>query len=296
MDLSFDQVAIFVTAAREKSFSATARRLGKAQSAISTAIGDLEVDLGVALFDRSGRYPVLTPAGEALLGEAEAILSRCESMKERASALTGVSERQVAMAVEDAFPYSELAPVLARLHRAYPGVRLDLMRPVRTELQDMVTRGEVALGLGCARANYPAGLGFCRLGQVTLVDVARHDHPLARMPSVRFAQFADHLQLLLPGQTAHLLTSEYLKSPKKWYVQSEAALVALLKSGIGWAIVPKRLVAAELASGELRELKLEAYPFTEWTVGLDLIWNVNAQPGVVATWLKSELMRTRACA
>lgn len=296
MRFSFDQLAVFVAAAREKSFSATGRRLGKTQSAISTAIADLEVDLGVALFDRGGRYPVLTPEGEALLEEAEAILSRCGSLQERASALTSTSEAQLALAIEDAFPGTALAEVLGELHQQHPGVRLDLLQPSSSELLDMVLSGVAAMGLGCARSNYPKGIGFCRLGQVTLVNAARHDHPLARLERVRFAQLADHLQLLLLAQTAHLLTSEYLNSPKKWFVQSEVALIELLKSGIGWSIVPRRLIAAELATGELKELTLEAYPFTEWSIGLDLIWSVEAKPGAIATWLKAELARTKVIA
>jgi len=107
---------------------------------------------------------------------------------------------------------------------------------------------------------------------------------------------ADHLQLLLASQSAHLLTSEYLISAKKWHVQTQTALIELLKSGLGWGIVPKRFIAQELASGELKELVLEGYPFTEWNVGLDLILNVEAKPGVVTAWLKSELTRTRAFA
>ncbi|SOY70830.1 LysR family transcriptional regulator [Cupriavidus taiwanensis] len=293
MELSFDNVAVFVAAAREKSFSATARRLGRAQSAISTAIGDLEVDLGVVLFDRSGRYPVLTPAGEALLDEAEAILSRCESLKERAGALSGVAQTQLALAVEDAVPLAMLAPVLARLPARYPGVRLNLLQPCTKGVLEMVLDGEAEFGLGCTRPNYPAHIGFCRLGHVTLMNVAHRDHPLARMEGIRFAQLADHLQLLLPAQVAHLQTSEYLKCPKRWHLQSQVALIDLLRQGIGWSMVPRRLIAAELASGELVELRLAAYPFTEWTAGLDLLWNAEANTGVVGAWLKAEIMRTR---
>jgi DNA-binding transcriptional LysR family regulator len=293
---SFEQLAVFVAAAREKSFSATGRRLGKTQSAISTAIADLEVDLGVDLFHREGRYPVLTPEGAALLEEAEAILSRCGNLQERASALTRASEAQLALAIEDAFPGAALAPVLAELHRRHPGLRLDVLQPSGSGLLHMVLSGATALGLGCARSNYPQGVGFCRLGQVTMVNAARHDHPLARLERVRFAHLADHLQLLLAAQTTHLLTSEYLNSPKKWFVQSEVTLIELLRSGIGWSIVPKRLIAAELATGELKELTLEAYPFTEWSIGLDLIWSVEARPGAIATWLKTELSRTEVMA
>ena len=56
----------FVLAAELGSFSAAARQMGKAQSAVSSAIANLEVDADVQLFDRSSRNPVLTEAGAAL--------------------------------------------------------------------------------------------------------------------------------------------------------------------------------------------------------------------------------------
>ncbi|MFT4171398.1 MAG: LysR family transcriptional regulator [Rhodocyclaceae bacterium] len=293
MNLSFDQMLIFATAARERSFSATARRLGKAQSAISTAISNLEIDLGVALFDRSGRYPVLTPAGEALLSETEAILARCQRLKEHADALSGLTESRIVVALEDAFPATALAPVLSRLHADFPSVDLELVQPTHSELPDMVASGEAALGLGCARAHYPPGMVFRRLGHATLVNVAHRDHPLARAGGLRFTQLADHLQLLLPAQMAHLQTREYLNVPRRWHVHSAHALVELIRQGLGWSILPRRLIEAELASGELCELQLEAYPFTDWTVGIDMLWHADTQAGRVSTWLRTTLAHSQ---
>ncbi|MFM9925106.1 LysR family transcriptional regulator [Variovorax sp. H27-G14] len=293
MNLSLDQLVVFVAAAREKSFSATARTLRKAQSAVSTAIGDLEIDLGVTLFDRTGRYPVLTPAGEALLTEADAILSHCNSLRERASVLTTHFETSVTIGIEDAFPCEQIAPVLTAFHKRFPGVEINIVQPSKTDLLTMVQNGEAMLGLGCARAHYPQGMEFCRLGHVTLVNAVHQNHPLSRTRDIRFSQLADHLQLLLEAQSKHLLTSEYLKSPKRVYVQSSVALLQLLKSGLGWSIVAKWLIASELAAGDLVEMQLKAYPFTKWTVGLDFTWRTEAKTGAVSTWLKTELSRTR---
>lgn len=294
MEFSIDQLLIFVAAAREPSFSATARRLNKAQSAVSTAISDLECDLGVTLFDRKGRYPTLTPAGDVLLAEAEAILAHCDSMKERAFTLTGSSETRLAIGVEDAFPSAVLAPVLRELAEQFPNLTLDILQPTTSDLLSMIEKESIVFGLGCARAHYPLGIGFCRLGQVALANVVSKEHPLAEVGKVGFAQLGDHHQLLLAAQTQHRLTSEYLKSPRTWVVQSHQCLLELLKGGFGWASIPKRLIAKELQSGDVVELMLEAYPFTEWTVGLDLIWKVEVKPGVAATWLKSKLRETSA--
>ncbi|MFJ1472346.1 LysR family transcriptional regulator [Massilia orientalis] len=240
MDFSLSHLKVFVTATREQSFSATARRLGKVQSAVSTAISELEIDLGVVLFDRSGRYPVLTVAGQALLLEAEAILSHCDGLKERASALTGEAETRIAIGVEDAFPCTVLSPVFARAVRQFPGVQCEVHQPAQHDLLELLANDTITLGLGCARAHYDPGIGFCRLGQVVFANVVHRDHPLAQLERVRFSQLADHLQLLLAAQTRHLLTVEYLKSPKTWRIHSQSAMIELLKGGVGWAIVPKR--------------------------------------------------------
>ncbi|MEG2114396.1 MAG: LysR family transcriptional regulator, partial [Hafnia sp.] len=64
MRYSPEALNAFVETVSAGSFSAAARRLHKSQSTISTAIANLEDDLGVILFDRSARQPVLTEQGQ----------------------------------------------------------------------------------------------------------------------------------------------------------------------------------------------------------------------------------------
>ena len=73
MNPSLEQLKILLAAAESGSFSAAARKLGKAQSVVSSAIANLEIDLGLALFDRSGRYPQLTEAGARMVQELSLI-------------------------------------------------------------------------------------------------------------------------------------------------------------------------------------------------------------------------------
>ena len=87
MRWTLDQLEVLVACAECGSFSAAARHLGRAQSAVSTAIAHLEVDLACTLFDRDGRLPRLTEAGEALLHEARAVLRQCQRLDSRARAI-----------------------------------------------------------------------------------------------------------------------------------------------------------------------------------------------------------------
>ena len=71
--LSLDQLRTFIAAAEEGSFSAAGRKLQRAQSLVSQTLANLEEQIGVKLFDRSGRYPRLTEQGSALLRDARAV-------------------------------------------------------------------------------------------------------------------------------------------------------------------------------------------------------------------------------
>ena len=75
MFASPDALVAFVLSAELGSFSAAARQLGKRQSTISEAIANLEIDLGVMLFDRQARLPTLSEAGANLLPLARRILA-----------------------------------------------------------------------------------------------------------------------------------------------------------------------------------------------------------------------------
>ena len=76
--MTFEQMKIFVEAARYGSFTHAAEKLGLTQSAVSISIKKLEDRHNVRLFDRSGRRLMVTEAGQVLLNEAERILRDVE--------------------------------------------------------------------------------------------------------------------------------------------------------------------------------------------------------------------------
>jgi DNA-binding transcriptional LysR family regulator len=65
--VSLDQLRTFIATVEEGSFSAAARKLRRAQSLVSALVSGLEGQISVRLFDRSGRYPRLTPEGDVIL-------------------------------------------------------------------------------------------------------------------------------------------------------------------------------------------------------------------------------------
>ena len=71
---TLDQIAVFLAIVETGSFTAAARKLGRATSVVSYAIANLESQLGVTLFARAGTgRPRLTDAGRAILADSRGL-------------------------------------------------------------------------------------------------------------------------------------------------------------------------------------------------------------------------------
>src|SRR5882672_5920657 len=102
--LTLDQLRTFITAAEEGSFSAAGRKLGRGQSVVSQTLANLELQLGVALFDRSARYPSLTEAGRVLLHDARAVADQMDGFKAHAHSMSEGLEPELSVVVDVMYP------------------------------------------------------------------------------------------------------------------------------------------------------------------------------------------------
>lgn len=291
MRFSLDHLQMFVQAVQSGSFSAAARKLGKTQSTVSAAIANLETDLGVELFDRSSRIPTLTVAGQKLLVQAEAVLERCLALEGHADSLAANVEPTLTLAIE--VPYNALMPVLREFERAFPYVDLIVRHPVYGDVGELVMKGEAELGIAFSQPDYPRELDFQQLGKLIMVHVSHPQHPLAQMAQVSFADLHAHRRLAFSAHADKLPSSEYLRATQMWQAESYLALLEMVRAGLGWATLPRQLIQRELASGELVELQLSAYPHTDWLVGVDLLWARQQRGGKAERWLKEHFMRNK---
>src|SRR5207245_917994 len=124
--VSLDQLRTFIAAADEGSFSAGGRRLRRAQSVVSQTLANLETQLGVKLFDRSSRSPVLTKQGVALLAEARAVVGGMDVFKARAKGLSQGLEPELSVVVDVMFPLDLLTAAVAAFQEEFHAVPLRL--------------------------------------------------------------------------------------------------------------------------------------------------------------------------
>src|SRR5258705_6047631 len=124
--VSIDQLRGFIAAVDEGSFSAAARKLRRAQSAVSELVSSLEDQMGVALFDRSGRYPKLTSEGAVLLADARGVVAGLDFMKARAKGIAAGLEPELSVVVDVCFPMAAITEAAKEFRERFPGVPLRL--------------------------------------------------------------------------------------------------------------------------------------------------------------------------
>ncbi|MBR0644636.1 LysR substrate-binding domain-containing protein [Plastoroseomonas hellenica] len=148
-DLDLDLLRCFVAVAERGGFTAAGLALGLTQSAVSLKVKRLEDLLGKRVLARTSRSAALTRDGETLLAYARRILALNDEAVRRmvAPPVTG----HLRLGVADHFIPRNLAPVLARFARTYPGLKLEVEVGRSHELRAAQTRGALDLVLGKRR-------------------------------------------------------------------------------------------------------------------------------------------------
>jgi DNA-binding transcriptional LysR family regulator len=253
--LTLDQMRVFVAVAETGSFRAAAIRLSRVQSAISHAIANMEDQLGVSLFDRSGHRPVLTPEGHSLLADVRAILLKVDTMRARARGMGEGVELDVAIALDPQFSPKLAAAALKDLHDAYPSVTVRLLPALLGEALLALKERRCTLSISGIDLPDPA-IERHALMMIRRVAVVSNTHPLAHRAAggepIAAAELADHVQVVGEDPTPLTEGRAYdVLSPGNWRVGDNVSKHALILAGVGWGNLPLWLVERDLAEGRL---------------------------------------------
>lgn len=292
MSLSWESLQLLVAAADSGSFSAAARRLGKAQSAVSTGIANLEIDLGLTLFDRSGRLPRLTAPGERMVAEARALLAQQAQLQALAAELAAGIEARLTLAIDDDSLLPWLTPVLEQLAAAYPLLELELLFPMMEDLSDMLLSGRAQLAIGYQGLVTPVALTRFGLGRMAMPLVVAPDHPLTQLSAPGLEDLRQHRQLMVTARQPGTERERFRLSTAIWWVEGDLGVLELVKRGLGWATVPAFLLTEALAHGDVVCLPDEALPPIP-ELSIELLWHSARPLGPAAQWLRQTLQAHR---
>jgi len=289
--VSLDHLRMFIAAADEGSFSAGGRRLRRAQSVISQTLANLEAQLGVKLFDRSSRSPVLTSQGLALLAEARAVVSRMDDFKARAKGMSDGLEPELSVVVDVMFPLDQLTSAVAAFQAEFPATPLTLhVEALGAVLQPVMER-RCAFGVMGSLATAPTYLTLERLLSVGMAFVASPSHPLASLKGPIPARvLAQHRQLVLTDRSVLSQGKDFgVFSPNTWRLADLGAKHAFLRAGLGWGGMPLGVVETDLEDGSLVKIRIEDIPDTRMVMPMSAVFRTDRPPGPAGRWLIERL-------
>jgi DNA-binding transcriptional LysR family regulator len=261
MDFDLLDLRLFHAVAQHASITRAAESQHLSLPAASARVKALESHAGVPLLYREARGVRLTPAGEAFLHHARAMLRQTEQLRadlqEYARGLRGhVRIHANTTAVSDILP-----EVLPGFLKANPKVNVELQEMQNPEIALGVLDGRADLGIVSARVETP-GLRAIHFSTDRLVLVVPRHHRLARRKNIAFADTLDEAQVgTHSGSTLrdHLAkVTAALGKPLRLRVELSSfdAVCRMVAAGVGIGVVPEMSARRNLAGPQMVQVEL----------------------------------------
>ncbi|HEY4016705.1 MAG TPA: LysR family transcriptional regulator [Polyangiaceae bacterium] len=293
--VTIEQLRTLRAVAEAGSFSAAARRLGRVQAAVSQSIERLETQLGLRLFDRSGRAARLTRHGEAIVSAAANVVGGVLALEELVGSLKQGVETTLSIVVDVMFPTTALVGFAKDFAKEHPSVELLLHSDVLSAVSACVREKRAAWGVAIEDADL-SDLDRRPIADVRLIPVAARAHPLAkRAGAIETPMLSGAVQIVLGehrGEGKRGSGDLGVFSSRTWLVVDLATKHALIAGGLGWGTMPEHVVREDLRAGRLVELSLEVWGSTAPRRSLVLVWKRGTSMGPVARWAQERLSKT----
>ena len=163
------RLGLFLAVVDEGTFTAAARAVHLSQPALSQAIGELEREVGVELFQRIGRRVTLTAAGAALVEPARQTQRDLANARAAVAAVAGLDAGHLDLVALPTLAVEPVARIVGDFRRAHPAVTIRLADPDDpAEVVRIIRSGAAELGITDAPAT-PTGLVQTRLADLQVV-------------------------------------------------------------------------------------------------------------------------------
>ena len=256
----------FITVVEQGGFSAAARKLHLAQPAVSMAIRKLEASLDLQLLHRHERRISLTDEGQVLLRHARRILQTAQDAEREMRELHALESGEVRVGIPSMLGSYYFPPILMAFRHRYPQLRLEVVEAGTRQLQKMIHRGDIDMGVIVADTP-PEDLETHSFLKEQMMAVLPVDHPLSHCESIDYgAFFAEELVLFKEGyfhrEVIDRLCAEAGVTPN---IGFETNLIPLIKQIVSHGFGITTLLEMVVAD----DPRLTARPFRQ-SVWLDL--------------------------
>lgn len=247
----------FCAVCEEGGITRAAEKLCVAQPSVSQTIGELERYYGVSLFDRVGRRLVLTPEGERLRVKAQEAIASFSEFEEAARDTKARRIIRIGSSVtagQMVLPRL-IAAIEATLDRAECRAIADSAAAVEQlveqgSLDFALVEGSVSRALAAEAVFSDRLMAVCSAGMKIKNTLSPSE--LVSLPLLLRRRGSASRDLL-----DERLSALGLKAQPKLSSSSNSVLLAAAREGLGVAVLPEALVAADLSAGRLKEVRIQ---------------------------------------
>ncbi|MEH0876776.1 DNA-binding transcriptional regulator YeiE [Pectobacterium cacticida] len=256
MHITLRQLEVFAEVLKSGSTTQASVVLSLSQSAVSAALADLEGQLGVQLFDRVGKRLVVNEHGRLLYPKALALLEQSSEIERLFQKDNGALRIYASSTIGNYL----LPAMIARFRYDYPDIPLELHVGNTRNVIARVSEFSVDVGLIEGPCHHPDLVTQPWL-EDELVVFCSPEHPLSR-GTVSLAALADaHWILREPGSGTrevldHLLLTHLSHFHLIMELGNSEAIKHAVRHGIGISCLSRHVIAEQLSSGSLVELKV----------------------------------------
>ncbi len=259
--MEFHDLEVFVSVAREKSFSRAAKTVFRTQPAVSLAVRRLEDEFGERLFDRSNKEPALTYEGELLMEYAEQLLNLRKEIGPALSDLRTLQRGRVRIGANESGALF-LLPYISQYSLQYPDVKVEIVRTYARDLPQELLKRNLDLGILSYVPEEP-NLIATPLMDDNLSFVVYPKHPLAKQRSVSIRSLKDERFAVHNVRSFYRdqVTLLFQKHRVSFRIDIELPTVESIKryveKGRAVGIISRLCLSDELARGSLVEVKVK---------------------------------------
>jgi LysR family hydrogen peroxide-inducible transcriptional activator len=257
--ISLKQIHYALAVERHLHFKRAAEECNISQSALSTALSEMEKQLGFQVFERDNRKVLVTPLGQQVLERARSIEMQMEDLKKLADSQLEPLSTPLSLGVIPTIGPYLLPRVLPALQDRYPHLELDILEDQSAEILDQVRRGALDAAIIALPYNCEGLLTF-PFWQEDLLWIVHADDANAGLQSASVDALAQsHLMLLKDGHCLreHALSACKLEndSAHSFSATSLSTLIQLVAGRMGSTLVPE-IALEQLVNGNARLVKI----------------------------------------
>jgi DNA-binding transcriptional LysR family regulator len=256
MDVTLHQIECFDAVVSAGTFQAAAEKLRRAQPSVSTAVKNLENQLGLALLDRSGYRVALTEAGRSFHQRARVFLHDLRALKNHAAQLAMGEESELSVVIGDLCPLPQTLALLRRFFDECPGTRLHLQFEAIAGPWERLFDGEADLILHHVNKANPR-FEYADLFTVRIIPVVAPGFlrfPISR--AITPEQMRDYVQCVIRDTSRHSPPQDYfvIEGARSWTVSDQLMKRELILQGMRWGHMPRFLIDHDLRQKRLLDI------------------------------------------